>query len=150
VRIRTSWSLLGCEPERVDEQDAQGLDRVFALEAGVLEEDQGLFPESDRVRSPPRARQEMRDEVRVREQEAARRAHQLQQPLPPAHVTRIGHLDVGQERVHQRVDERRLVGEVAVERVRRDSQAVSKPPHRESLDPLALAERPRFGENCLG
>jgi hypothetical protein len=39
--------LLGGEPEGVDEQDAQGLDRFVAFEASLSEEDQGFLPEPD-------------------------------------------------------------------------------------------------------
>lgn len=61
VRIRMPRGLLGGEPEGVDEQDAQGLDRFVAFEASLFEEDQGFLPEPDRVRPAPRAGQEVRD-----------------------------------------------------------------------------------------
>lgn len=99
---------------------------------------------------PRRARQEARQEVRMRKQQAARGAHEPGQPFSPAHTIDVGHLDIGQQRVHQRVEQRRLVSEVAVERVRRDAQSVGQTAHCQSIHALVLDEFPRLTQNRLG
>jgi hypothetical protein len=69
----------------------------------------------------------------VGQEHGAVRGHQGPKPPPPADPTRR-RLDLAERVVHDRVEDRRLVREVRVERVRHHAELARKPSHRQVGD----------------
>ena len=132
--------LEGGEPEGVDQQDPERLDRPLALQAAPPQQLEADLAEPGRVGPQPRAAEEHGRQPGVGQQQPAGGVHHPDQPVPPVALGRIAAVDAAEQVVDQVVEQPFLVRDVGVEGVGRHPQLGGQAAHGEALHPLLVGD----------
>ncbi len=139
IGIITPRDLEGRRPDRVDQQDLHGPYCRFTADSSIVESGEHGLAEPHRVGPHALASKEQGHEVGMGKQNAAGVGQDAFHAGAPSAAG--GNRDIDEHRVHQRVDQSRLVGHVAVESVWGHAEVGGNAPHRDGVQAVTPQDR---------